>query len=671
MTETDSPHIETVDTRETEQKKLLFTTLVQQRIDILSSVGITTKSDSKKIVDQTVRVLTFFEIDEAFFLSSEGNARPFLLLGLVDEWLQNPHLDAQKGLFDTIKILTSDEWQGRTHSSQRVLRQAAADKKLGYEFVSGYKQGQSADEWGKNDKYANAHIDHEKTAELQKQISSPDDKASFLHQIRLQLKITKTERPFTVKVLTKTAEEMAAELNGVIAFFSKGSLCVGSDYDLHIVEHEYIHSQQPGFNFGSNGSLGRGLMEGWTEMQTQNPEYYRPQRKVLSVIIEKAPHFVDLLTKYGLSVTYANFDAIYMQLLSSFGLEGSLAAIRMVSAGTCASDDSTHYHGKYVFRDTDEVERKLQSTHLPADAQRARDLGDLNLYLDTDALILRHKLKHEADKQTTAELEKIKKTLARIEFETALAKLITCNPGEKDYETHLLSAISIYSEHFMERDYHFDTIVLELIKLQSTPEKDAIFQKIIAILESKANQDFFTIAVQFLAEISGTYLDFSGDNQNSVWNQIIELKQKLRKEFFNRHQDDYRFGYLILADFKIDKDSPESQSKLLTYWEQTKASILATLDASSQTDLHFDPEKLIYMARKLSRVSFSFLDQNQISNIVGDIFWLLTIAQQTPNFSADDQDYLHSEYEAIVVKLTPLGILFPTLPLSQNTSPQL
>ena len=637
MTEIRLTKEDTLSAKEKEHK-LALADIIQNKINILSRLNISTKSEPQALTDQILAVLDFFDIDEVFFLSSQGKIRPYILIGLVDEWLQTSHLDEKKGIFDLIKILSSQEWKDDNESknlSNRVIKQAEAGEKSGYEFVSGYKLGQNTEVWAGANQYADENIDLQKTKQLEEEISLKNQN-SFLNWIRAQLNIKDTEKPFSVKVLSKTTEEVGRRLNGTIAFFSRGVLCVPSDYDEHIVEHEYIHSQQLRLNIGSNGILGRGLMEAWTEEQTQSPKYYEPQRKILSYIQQQLPSFFDKLKQFSSKPIVNTLDAIYIHLLSGFGLEGLVAAIRMESDGVCRSENSSDYHGKFVFKKTDQVQSILETIETSGYEDKALALEDPELYLEDDLKIFKIKKDRETDSEKRVNFER---AIHQTEFYIAISK---AKSSKETDNSSLRNALDIYQKHLLGTLSCCEALVSELIKDQNKSE--ILLQMTIQSLETNSNDDLYGLTRRFISDVDTTrVMYFFNHSNNDDWSNILTLEKRLQRELFERHSDDYRLGYQSLGTHIISNEPTEEQvNQFLNTWEKTKQSI-----SSQETHLNFDSKILINTAWILSHVDFNAVTDEQKINILNDVNWLIDIIKRLSSLSEDEQKHIDYAIEKI------------------------
>lgn len=447
------------------EKHIVLTDILAKKTKLLQDLGLGLVSEPQDLIEKTMRVVDFFDISEDIFLCENGRIRPFLLLGAIDQWMQSQNLDEKKGLFDVIKILCYDKANnvGSYTFSRRVAKQEDSDNRLGYEFT-GSPRSLNSSVWKEMNEYARLHEDIEATNRLANELSITLGEQSPLSAIRKRLGVTVyNEAPFNVVVLKKTAEEMFEDLDGTLAFFSRRSLCVPSDFDLHMVEHEYIHSQQNNFRLGPNGSLGRGLIEAWTEYQTDAPVYYEDQRNTLSVVYNHLPEILKVLRQQDVDRSAGAVDSLYFHLLSRFGTDGLLSLLRMASGSECA-EDSPEYHGKYVFIPAEAVPDILDQSVVDGPIEnRVAQLSNKTEANEDDISLYELKRKKAEAEGNFKEEAEMSKHIAKIELLRFFSGDVDTQEGDRNFRL----AYTLYLEQYLKDPDLADVFVSEIQKRYS------------------------------------------------------------------------------------------------------------------------------------------------------------------------------------------------------------
>lgn len=569
------------------EKHLVLTDILTQKVQVLADLGIGLVSEPRDLVKKTLRVIDFFDISEDFFLSEHGRIRPFILLGAVDQWMQSEDLDESKGLFDVIKILCFDESNtigGYTFSS-RVGKQDEDDNRLGYEFTGSPRSVNSL-VWKERNEYARVHEDIQATSKLAYQLSITLGDQSPLSAIRKRLGVTVyNEAPFSVVVLKKTVTEMAEELNGTLAFFSRGRLCVPSDFNLHLIEHEYIHSQQSHFSLGPNGSLGRGLLEAWTEYQTQSPVYYENQRNVLAVVVHHLPSFLKALTQQDLEQSSEAIDEMYFHLLSRFGTGGLLSLLRMESASECA-ENSDEYHGKYVFISADLVPDLLDQSVVegPIEERVAQLTNKAQVNEDDNSLYKLKMRKAEADGNTKQQVE-ISKKIAKIQ----LVNFLKGDPNDREGNLNFRLAYKLYLEQYMQDPDLTSIFVSEIQKRCKSDSQQISLTTVDLLFEIFAKNDVYGPFLRLLFALNksaGRDRSWVEAFETEVHTQLFERTNNLKVAYFKMSK--------LYFKYKESAESERGEELVNTFL--TIAERLALVE-TSKLDVYYLSKILRFVAK--------------------------------------------------------------------------
>lgn len=634
-----------ISTKELELRQLLRTILTH-RLELLSDASIAIHSDRETLIQQTLRFIKFFDIDISFFSSKTVIVRPYVIIGLVDTWIQTVNLDEKKAILDLVKILCSDEWvhnPPKKQRSNRVVKQALLGLRLGTEFISGHKVGVNSHYWTEKIGVANANANQSESDRLSKIIKS-ESSDSPLHQIRLKLGTVESEKSFNVFVLSITRFEMAQRFGGTLAFFSDNTIYVPSDFDSHLLEHEYIHTQQPGFNFGYNFLLGRALMEAWTEQQTQEPIYYEKPRKILGLVLDHLPVFTQRLADYYRSPKVNKLDQAYLSLLAGFGLEGLIALLRLETDDSCTSEDSSDYHGKYIFQPAEIVEAKINASKIKPATTNFDVLSDPITYLDEDAGIFEWMIKHEEEGKIEAKCQ-----LDLINY-------------ERKYKNFSQLASNVYTTGGNSIDQFSTAITFYLNNILGAEEKLA--ELLPYIVQCSVNEELFNQIINICLE---SFEGFSGEKLREKLRMFFEdlrqacgntkeqqktrlivnnLTDGLITQAFESQPENLLLGVDLLYNVLGRLHQSENQeliSHFISVWEKIKI----TVDVSTLVG-EKGVKSLFYLIEALVRFINQCNGYNLKHTIHADINWLLELIDDIPGVYEGYRDQIDERKQDIL-----------------------
>jgi hypothetical protein len=540
--------------------------------NLLDSMGINLKHDRSAVQAQTMKMCEFLDLDPNFFSIDEGRIRPLILIGLSDNWLDSgDSLTDQRSIIELLKVLSAEghkaDKQGQTAAGE-IERLSKLNYRFAYEYASGIGGTTSThdEKWIAKREFATSEdtFDEGKTKQLLEAIDIANLN-SPLKRIREELGVTDTnEKPFNTRVVRLTREEMASQFDGTLAFMSDGVLCLPSDFDFHLAEHEYIHSQQHGVNFGASGILGRGVMEGWTEQQTETPVYYENQRAVLSVLLDAIPELKPDLDNYHHEKNVAAMDKVWGRIMATFGLDGLIAVLRMAPDSTCFDDEtSSFYRGKYIFINSSQVQNILQ--------QKGEKIGSWDDFvigtplLDSELAIAQYNLKYEKDLTKQESWQKYIDRLSAIkinkhieqatsETETAMrvGELIQHWQNHQDVTNFApVEMVHVLSKKYPDKATDFAKIIYQAIQTHQPPSKDGIQQFI-------KKPYWFNIFLKNYKE-ADTYWD-------NLKNELV--KQNLSDNPNNIQAIDLGLEFLT-ASIISDEETPEILSRYTELVDKT------------------------------------------------------------------------------------------------------
>lgn len=258
----------------------------------------------EEVIQGAVRLLSGYEVDPLFTSIPERN---LFALAISDAWLSTSSIKEKKALLDILKLVATgikENQQFGTYSNKvKVLSEHGIPR--GTEFNPEFSIQNTYSEYvDMLIRYIQDNVNDMLTKEVSAILEDWSDNSKLGH-VRKKLGITdrKSERPFNVVVLNKTAQQMYDEVGytSLYVYISSAdnlTIVFNSNYkEADSLEHEYAHSQSVGLHRWYRQLLFRGVNEALTERATSNPTTYPEQRKFLDSFINDHPEYEELMYK--------------------------------------------------------------------------------------------------------------------------------------------------------------------------------------------------------------------------------------------------------------------------------------------------------------------------------------------------------------------------------------
>ncbi len=290
-------------------------------------------SPKEDVIKGATRLLSGYEVDPLFTSTPECN---LFALAISDSWLFTDSIKEKKALLDILKLVATgvkeNKKYGTFSNKVRVLSNRGVSR--GVQFDPETTEANSHSEYTKTlIKYIDENKDREQTEEVSKILGDWSD-GSKLSSVRNKLGIadSKSEKPFNVVVLNKSAQQMYDEVGYT-------SLCISRNDDFTAVfnrdyrqadslEHEYAHSQGDGLTHWYQGLLFRGVNEALTERSTSNPSTYPKQREFLNSFLQDHPEYEEIMYKAYVGDKEARIQ-LFSLIVNDYDLTKFLAFARM------------------------------------------------------------------------------------------------------------------------------------------------------------------------------------------------------------------------------------------------------------------------------------------------------------------------------------------------------
>lgn len=296
------------------------------------------------------------------------------ILAVANEWLKTDLILCNDSLYDFLKYLSIGFSDGKWSTRSQKVRQLSSSGQLEWaiydpEAPTRRQYNVYDSSWAYFDKYHDPKL----SGELQ-QMLEDTSMGSYLSPVRRKLKIKRrSERPYQVWALTRTATEMSTDLSCTGRFtYREGQpfLVVNSDFTRwDSLQHEYVHSQCPGINYGYDAKIFSGVGEALTESVRPTPVTYPGQRQVVEFIKSSSscPDQVEVQLLRAHKYILTAVDKVIADLIQRFGLRGLLyiALLSPKDGGNYSDPISAS-----IFRDPFDIYYILQKpTFLTADSR--------------------------------------------------------------------------------------------------------------------------------------------------------------------------------------------------------------------------------------------------------------------------------------------------------------
>lgn len=279
-----------------------YETGIQSAIETYSIEDSAFSNPKEQVIQGAVRLLGEYEVDSLFTSIPERN---LFALAISDAWLSTISIKEKKALLDILKLVATgikEDQQYGTYSNKVRVLSGHGDPR-GAQFDPEATGANSHPEYIRMlTKYIEENTDDEQTEEVSAILSDWSDE-SKLGYVRDKLGVAnpKSERPFKVIVLNKSAQQMYDDVGYTSLYISRADeFTVVFNHDhrqVDSLEHEYAHSQSDGLSRWYQYLLFRGINEALTENATSNPTTYPEQRKFLDSLIDDHPEYEEIMYK--------------------------------------------------------------------------------------------------------------------------------------------------------------------------------------------------------------------------------------------------------------------------------------------------------------------------------------------------------------------------------------
>ena len=329
---------------EGDERKLDYEGGVRGAIDTYSIQDRSFRNGKEETIQGAVRLLSGYDVDPLFLEVPERN---LFALAVSDAWLSTNSITEKKKLLDILKLVSTGVTEDNRFStlSGRVRVMSEHGIARGTMFDPEYATRNPQDKIQVQKQAGNTHSEYffllQKYIEENKDETQTEKVRSLLTDwgedakmtaVRKKLKVTREkERPFTVLVLNKNAQQMLDDVGYISLYISSDTsftLVFNHDWEqVDSLEHEYAHSQSDGLNRWYQHLLFRGINEALTENATSIPKTYPIQRDVLNQILNIHPEYEHLMYEAYIGDNESR-RLLFAKLIEDYGLEGFLVLAR-------------------------------------------------------------------------------------------------------------------------------------------------------------------------------------------------------------------------------------------------------------------------------------------------------------------------------------------------------